>query len=154
MHRRTLPSTPAVELSKSAVWRLCMGRVLCKRCPQCGVGALFRSTFRLAERCAHCGLVFRRAPGAQTGSMYVCAAVTEVFAALLILLVFVCTDWTPAFAMAVGIPIVLVFSYAFLPYSMAAWVGADYLTDVGNREWWAQLRADGPRAQATLRRHD
>jgi len=129
-------------LQKSEVWRLCTRRVLRKCCPQCGVGKLFARRFRLAERCGHCGLVYRRAPGAQTGSMYMCAAVTEIFAALLILLVFVFTDWTPAFAMAVGIPIVLVFSYAFLPYSMALWVGADYLTDVGNREWWAQVRVD------------
>lgn len=141
MHRRAPPTSSIAHLSKGAIWRLCMGRTARKHCPQCGVGALFRSRFKLAERCDHCGLVYRRAPGAQTGSMYVCAAVTEAFAAVLILLVFVCTDWTPAFAMAVGIPLVLAFSYAFLPYSMAMWVGADYLTDVGNREWWAQLRA-------------
>jgi uncharacterized protein (DUF983 family) len=125
-----------------------MGRVVRKRCPQCGVGALFAKRFRLAERCTHCGLVYRRAPGAQTGSMYICAAVTELFAALLIVLVLLCTDWTPGFAMAVGIPLVLVFSYAFLPYSMALWVGADYLTDVGNNEWWAEVRPDGADKQS------
>ncbi|TAJ18756.1 MAG: DUF983 domain-containing protein [Planctomycetota bacterium] len=143
MHRRTLPDAPAARLSKGGTWRLCMGRVLRKRCPQCGVGKLFRTTFRLAERCDHCGLVYRRAPGAQTGSMYVCAAVTELFAAFLVVLVLLFTNWSPALAMSIGIPIVLAFSYAFLPYSMAAWVGTDYLTDVGNREWWAQLRVPG-----------
>jgi uncharacterized protein (DUF983 family) len=116
--------------------------VLARRCPQCGGSELFRSFARLRESCAACGLVYRREQGSMTGSMYLSAAVTECFAALLLLIAFLALDdlSTPAF-LAVGLPLVLVFSWLFLPRSMALWVGIEYATDVSNGETWARPRA-------------
>jgi uncharacterized protein (DUF983 family) len=112
------------------------------RCPQCGEGALFRRYARLAEACSVCGLVFRRESGSQTGSMYLSAAVTEFFAALVALALFFATDWSTPVALSVGIAVVLAFSFTFLPKSMASWVAVEYATDVGNGESWAQPRAE------------
>ncbi|MCB9916358.1 MAG: DUF983 domain-containing protein [Planctomycetes bacterium] len=108
------------------------------RCPRCGDGALFASRFRLAKSCDACGLVYRREEGAQTGSMYLCAAVTEVFAALLCVLVFVSTSWSAWTSIAVSLPIVLLFSFWFLPKSMALWVAVEFASDVANREPWTR----------------
>lgn len=69
-----------------------------------------------------------------TGQMYLSAAITELFAVLLIAVIWVGTDWSPMLSLAVSIPVVIVFSYAFLPKAMALWVAIEFLTDVGNRD--------------------
>lgn len=122
------------------VWRLVVRRALRRCCPQCGRGALFRRFARLHAECADCGLVYRREQGAMTGSMYLSAAVTELFAAAIILGLVFGTDWEPWLQIAVGLPVVVVFCYAFLPYSMGLWVAIEYLTDLANKEAWARPR--------------
>lgn len=115
-------------------------RALRKRCPQCGEGALFRSFARLHETCASCGLQYRRESGSQTGAMYFCAAVTELFAAALALGMYFLTDWSTPVALGVGTVLVLGFSYLFLPVSMAFWTAVEYSTDVSNGETWVKPR--------------
>lgn len=119
---------------------LFLRRVLRKRCPQCGEGALFRGFARLNDACAACGLVFRRESGAQTGSMYLSAAVSEIFAAAVALALFFVTPWKPAVELTLGIAFVLGFSYAFLPLSIALWTAVEYLVDVSNGESWTAPR--------------
>ena len=122
-------------------WRLLfLRRALKKRCPQCGLGRLFRGFARLETKCAVCGLVFRREMGSQTGAMYLSAAVTEIFAALVALALFFATDWSVSTALGVGVVLVLAFSYTFLPVAMAVWVGVEYGTDYSNGEAWARPR--------------
>jgi len=75
-----------------------------------------------------------------TGSMYATAVVSEVFAALLIGLAWVFTDWGTATFIAVALPLVLVFSALILPLCQAFWVGVEYLTDVVNGESWVEPR--------------
>lgn len=122
------------------MWRVCVRRALAKRCPQCGRGRLFGSTFRLHERCGHCGLVYRREPGAELGSMTLVAVVTELLAGALFLLVWALTDWGAGTALALTVPVTVAFCYACQPYCMALWVAVDYLTDLSNGEWWAKPR--------------
>ncbi|MBM3987027.1 MAG: DUF983 domain-containing protein [Planctomycetes bacterium] len=115
-------------------------RALRKRCPQCGAGALFRAFARLHETCGSCGLRYRRESGAQTGAMYFCAAVTEIFAAALALGLYFLTDWSQSVALCVGTALVLGFSYLFLPVSMAWWTAVEYATDASNGEPWVKPR--------------
>lgn len=123
----------------AARWKF-LRRAWRRRCPQCGVGSLFRRYARLETQCPECGLLFRRESGSQTGSMYLCAAVTEVFAALIALTLFFATSWSTATALSVGGVLVVAFSYVFLPLSMATWVAVEYATDVSNGEPWARPR--------------
>jgi|JI7StandDraft_1071085.scaffolds.fasta_scaffold432881_2 uncharacterized protein (DUF983 family) len=118
----------------------CLRRVLRHHCPQCGLGALFDRWAHLRERCNHCGLIYRREDGAELGSMYLSATVSQLFAAAVFLLLWLFTDWTPWVGFAVGAPVVLVFCYGFLPLSMALWTAVEYLTDVASGEWWAKPR--------------
>ncbi len=127
-------------LTKFAARRLILGRVLARSCPQCGRGWIFTSYARVAPACKRCGLVFRREPGAQTGSMYLTAAVSEVFAAMLIFLFWWLFDWTPLVFTLVTAPLVLAFCAGFLPVAQALWVGVEYVTDLEGREPWAELR--------------
>jgi uncharacterized protein (DUF983 family) len=128
----------AAERSGNRYWRTYLVRVLARRCPRCGEGRLFATRFRLASSCEHCGLVYRREQGGMTGQMYLSAAVTEIVAAVLVLLVFYLTDWGTALSLGILLPVVLVFSYWFLPHSMALWVAVEYMTDIGNREHWVK----------------
>lgn len=121
-------------------------RVVRRRCPQCGAGRLFLRYARLLDRCAECDLVYRREPGAQTGTMYVTAAVTQVFAALLIALAWVFTDWSVGPFLAVSVPLLLAFCAWVLPVAQAFWVGVEYVTAVGNGEPWARPRGGGGEA--------
>lgn len=121
-------------------FRKSLPRVLTKRCPQCGEGALFASRYRLQRACSSCGLVYRREQGSMTGSMYLSAAVTEIFAALVALGLFFFTDLPVAAAIAVGLALVVAFCAWFLPHSKAIWVAVEYATDVGNDEDWVDPR--------------
>jgi uncharacterized protein (DUF983 family) len=126
-----------VSARDSTAWGAVFLRAWRGRCPRCGAGGLFARRFALARSCAGCGLVYRREQGAMTGQMYLSAAVGQVLAALLFLGVWLFTDWGAGLALAVTLPLMVAFSYWFLPRSMGLWVAVEYLTDRGNREPWA-----------------
>jgi uncharacterized protein (DUF983 family) len=124
--------------------RVCAGRGWHGRCPRCGVGAIFAGYGRPHRACAECALVYRREQGAMTGSMYLSAAVTQIVAAVLILAIFFGTDWSVTISLLVSVPIVFAFCAWWLPRSIGLWVSFEYLTDLSNREAWAEWpRLDG-----------
>lgn len=45
-------------------------RAMRLRCPQCGVGPLFRNLITMHHHCPQCSLVYERAPGFFLGSAY------------------------------------------------------------------------------------
>lgn len=114
-------------------------RILARRCPQCGNGQLFLSRFRLAAKCTVCGLVYRREQGSMTGSMYLSAAVTEIFAAGVAVAMFL-MGLSVTIGLIVGFAAIGLFCLWFLPYSKAIWVAVEYSTDVSNREDWVDPR--------------
>ena len=120
--------------------RVFFARALRKTCPQCGKGELFARWAKLSDRCGVCGLVYRREPGGMTGSMYVSAVATELFALAVVLVLFFATSWSLGAMIAVGLVLHFAFAAWFLPRSMAIWVAVEYMTDVGNGEWWAKPR--------------
>jgi uncharacterized protein (DUF983 family) len=119
---------------------LFLSRVLRRRCPQCGEGPLFTSYAKLAQTCSVCELRFRRESGSMTGSMYLSAAVTQVFAVLLLLVWIFWTDWSASFFLWLAMPLVFAACVAFLPISMCLWVAVEYTVDVSNGEDWARPR--------------
>lgn len=127
--------------SPAAAWRVtCLARGWRGSCPQCGQGALFERYAKPRQACARCEHVFRREQGAMTGSMYLSAVVTELFAAGLVLALFLATDWGLALSLGIGIPLVLAFSAWFLPRAIGLWCAIELLTDVHNDEPWARPR--------------
>ena len=123
------------ELRKLALWRGAR-----RRCPQCGENDLFRRYARLADECPHCGLLLRREQGAQTGSMYLTAAISQLFACVLIFALWFGTDWSPAMSTAVALPIVLGICCVLLPWCQSMWVAVEYVTDAVNDEPWVNPR--------------
>ena len=120
--------------------KLFLLRALRSCCPQCGAGPLFAGYAKLLPACPVCRLVYRREQGSMTGSMYLSAVVTEVFAALVALALFFATDWSTPVALGVGFVLVALFAVLWLPRSMALWVAVEYATDVHNGETWTSPR--------------
>lgn len=106
-----------------------MRRAFLRRCPRCGLGELQESRFRLRTSCSVCGLCYRKEAGAMTGQMYLTAIITEIFTVLLVLAVFFLTDLDTLSSIALGLPLVVLFSYLVLPISMRIWVAVEYVTD-------------------------
>src|SRR5262245_39347605 len=73
---------PAPPLSHLARFFLLVGRALLVRCPFCGRGRLFRSWFRMHERCSECGKSFEREPGFFLGSIYFNYGLTALIVAI------------------------------------------------------------------------
>lgn len=115
-------------------------RGLSLRCPQCGSRGLFRGYARLHDACPTCGLVLRREQGAQTGSMYLTAALTQTFACVLIFAVWFGTDWSAGTSLAVALPLVVAASVFALPLCQSIWAAVEYVTDAVNGEPWVKPR--------------
>jgi uncharacterized protein (DUF983 family) len=47
------------------------------RCPECGLGGLYRSLFRMNTHCEYCGLVYEREQGYFIGAIYINIIATE-----------------------------------------------------------------------------
>jgi len=105
-----------------------------RRCPVCARGRIFASLLRLRRSCPACGWVIEREPGAVTGSMYLIAVLSELFAAFLLVLIWSFTDWSPVTALAVGLPLMILFSLVALPIARGIWVAVEYHTDVRSGE--------------------
>ncbi|MHC4547343.1 MAG: DUF983 domain-containing protein [Planctomycetota bacterium] len=109
-------------------------RVLLRRCPVCGKGRIFRSFLRLRRTCADCGWVVEREPGTVTGSMYLVSVLTLLFAAGVFLLTWLWTDWPAWLRLAVGVPVITLFSLLALPVSRGVWAAVEYYTDLTTGE--------------------
>jgi uncharacterized protein (DUF983 family) len=59
-------------------------RGLMKHCPRCGGGGVYRSWFRMRERCPRCGMLFEREEGFFVGAYLINFAIVE--AALFVVL--------------------------------------------------------------------
>jgi uncharacterized protein (DUF983 family) len=122
------------------VVRTCLRRALHHACPQCGRGALFARWARLSERCAVCGLIYRRDPGAELSAMTLSCLVNSALSSVLFLSLALATDWGAVVGFSIGAPAALGMSYALAPLCMAVAVAVDYLGDVWGGEWWAHPR--------------
>jgi uncharacterized protein (DUF983 family) len=101
---------------------------LCRRCPRCGRGRVYRTLFEMYPDCPGCGLHFEREPGYFVGSMYI-----SYFFATVILGLFTVVGWllwpdldlgwTVLGAIAIFIPLVPITTQ----YSRILWMYLDRL---------------------------
>jgi uncharacterized protein (DUF983 family) len=108
------------------MWTL-VWRGLRKVCPVCGRGKLFRTWFKMRDRCPSCGYSFEREEGYFVGALIVNIAVAEAWFGLLFLVVVFATApdiaWAPLLIVALVtnglLPVV------FYPYSKSLWMALD-----------------------------
>lgn len=99
----------------------------------------------MGRSCSECELVVRAEEGSMTGQMYLAAAVSEVLALVLAVVIWLGTDWGIGVTLAVLIPFVGLFSYWFLPKAMALWTAVDFLTD----RYETAYTPDGPKGESS-----
>lgn len=119
-------------------WKTFVARAWKRSCPRCGKGALFVARTKLAKQCGSCSLVYRREQGGMTGQLYLAAVITQIFAAIVVGIIFIFTDWGPAVSIPIGLTLLALFGYWLFPKTVGLWVCIEFMTDVGNRESWVQ----------------
>jgi uncharacterized protein (DUF983 family) len=76
--------------------------MLRERCPECGEGRIFASTWRMNPRCPACGTTFERGPGYFTGAMYFSYALGIPIVAAVTLPVWLVTRWSLHWAVLIA----------------------------------------------------
>jgi uncharacterized protein (DUF983 family) len=97
------------------------------KCPACGEGALYKSVFKMHERCPSCGLVYGREQGYFVGAIYINVMATEA----LILLVYLVSIFTASISDSVLFPLLIVMAVAlpliFFRFSRGLWMSIDHI---------------------------
>jgi len=102
-------------------------RGLRRRCPQCGVGPIFRGWYTVVERCAHCGLDLDTREGDTWAFMYISTAgITGVFVAIM-LLVRPPQVWI---GQLIVLPLALLLIGGSLPVRKGLAIALDYLSEL------------------------
>jgi uncharacterized protein (DUF983 family) len=102
--------------------RLAVRRGALLRCPNCGVGHLFRSYLKPVDKCAHCGeaLGYIRA---DDGPTWLTLLVVGHVVIALALIVVSTTDWSTWFSMTFFSALAVVMSLALLPSAKGIFIG-------------------------------
>lgn len=125
-------------------------RALCRRCPRCGRGRVFRSYFKMNTQCSACGAVFWVDEGEWLGPFvldYSCAtaAAIIVWAAIELL----APQTGEAAELALLAAVVIASLFASFPWSRSLWTVFLYISGaMGERPIRAEAVAHPPRADA------
>src|SRR5260370_23831507 len=103
-------------------------RALRRRCPVCGLGAMFRSHFKINPTCAVCNVTFWRDPGEALGAMYLDWAVAmATFLALWAALAWL-TNLSEVAQFFILSTAAVASVIAFYPWSRCLWTVLVYLS--------------------------
>jgi uncharacterized protein (DUF983 family) len=113
--------------------RKILARGLRLKCPACGGASLYKSAFKMQERCPSCGLVYGREQGYFVGAIYLNVMATEALI-LLVYLVSLLTGFIGEnvifplmIAMAVTLPLI------FFRFSRSLWLSIDHIVSPRER---------------------
>lgn len=94
------------------------------RCPVCGKGKLFKSWFKMNERCPVCNLKFEREEGYFSSSMAINLVISELLiAAFTVPLAIMIPLWQ---LFLFGAPVVILLPLLFFHHSRSLWLSMDY----------------------------
>jgi uncharacterized protein (DUF983 family) len=106
-------------------------RGLCKHCPVCNQGHLFRHWVSMAEDCPGCGLHFHRDDGQWLGSWFLNICLGQLVILLVLIVGVAATYPSPPMVVlgAAGIAAAVVVPLAFFPFSRTLWTAMDLLME-------------------------
>ncbi|HUP87054.1 MAG TPA: DUF983 domain-containing protein [Acidimicrobiales bacterium] len=104
-------------------------RGLCKRCPRCGGGKLFRGWLQMKPLCPRCGMCFEREEGFFLGAFVVNFGVMLLSLALFIVIGVASTmpDPPPGKLAAAGMLVGVLVPILFYPMSRTFWSAIDLI---------------------------
>jgi uncharacterized protein (DUF983 family) len=106
-----------------------ISRGLRLKCPECGLGSLFTSMFRMREHCPVCGLRFVREQGYFIGAIYLNVIATEslIFGAFLISMLAHAINEKATYAVLITLAVIL--PVLFSRHARSLWLCFDHLID-------------------------
>jgi len=103
------------------------------RCPECGLGNLYRAPFRMRSRCEFCDLVYEREQGYFVGAIYVNVIVTEsLLLGSLLIYVLLARDISETI-IAILIVLAMILPLAFFHHSRSLWMSIDHILNPERR---------------------
>jgi uncharacterized protein (DUF983 family) len=110
-------------------------RGLLLRCPVCGEGRLFRSPYKMNEKCPHCGFVFEREVGYFSSSMAINLVISELLiAAFTVPLALMMPLWQ---LFLWGAPVAILLPFIFYHHSRSLWMSMDHFLNPPQRSDWS-----------------
>ncbi len=97
------------------------------RCPCCGHGPLFKSAFRMHDRCSACDEKFEREPGQWFGAIYINLGLTEALVVTGILLTHTFMALTVIQQLAIWLPVAALAPLVFFRYAKGLWTSIIFL---------------------------
>jgi uncharacterized protein (DUF983 family) len=109
---------------------LLVARALRLACPFCGEGGLFRTYFRMYDRCPHCEANLEREPGFFLGSIYFNYGLTSLIVAVVYpVLLFTRTVRNETLLQIGTLTFAVLFPIWFFRYARSLWLGFDQFAD-------------------------
>lgn len=108
-----------------------ISRAVRLRCPQCGVGRLFKGWFTMHEGCGHCGLSYAREPGFYLGSIYLNYGATVILTGGLYALLVLAAGWSHQATLAVCLAMAVVFPVWFFRHARSFLLAMDCAVNRG-----------------------
>lgn len=106
-------------------FRVGAARALARRCPVCGIGAMFERWYTTRRRCASCGFAFEREQGYFIGAMYVNYGATIGIVLAGFFSIELATGIATERQIIPWLIFALVFPAFFFPFSRALWLAFD-----------------------------
>ena len=103
-----------------------LSRGLRLRCPECGLGRLYRAPFRMKAECEYCDLVYEREQGYFIGAIYLNVIGTESLLLGTLLIYGLVTGKVNEPILTVLIGLALVLPLLFFHHSRSLWMSIDH----------------------------
>src|SRR6266849_4070198 len=97
------------------------------KCPDCGLGPLYRKAFRMHNHCEYCGLIYEREQGYFVGAIYSNVIATESLLLGALLINALITGNISQTILTVLIVLALVLPLVLFHHSRSLWLCVDYI---------------------------
>lgn len=97
------------------------------RCPDCGLGPLYRSLFRMHTHCEYCDLIYEREQGHFIGAIYIKVIATESLLLGTLLIYGLITGKINHTILAVLIVLALTLPLVFFHHNRSLWLCIDHI---------------------------
>ena len=104
-----------------------LGRGLRLRCPDCGLGPLYRSLFKMNTHCEYCGLVYEREQGYFVGAIYLNVIATESLLLGTLVVYGLITGRISQTILTVLVVLALALPLVFFHHSRSFWLCIDHV---------------------------
>lgn len=97
------------------------------KCPNCGLGSLYRSPFKMETQCRYCDLIYEREQGYFIGAIYINVIVTETSLLLTLLLYGLLTGSFTERILFALLVLAIIVPLLFYHHSKSLWLAFDHI---------------------------